>query len=355
MANYVETEQILLYHHYALSFVLTRGSIPVFWSQPGYKYRPPPVLEAESPEQDSEAFARHFDNEFSVYDKVHCVSLVEQQGRERPLAEAFFEQAIKLDEPRLAFTAFDFHEKCRAMRFENVSLLVEGIEEHLKATKYAWLDSQGLVCKQDGVFRVNCVDCLDRTNVAQTALAGAVLRRQLAKLGVFGPEDVEDLPKETSLGFRALWANNGDALSRQYAGTKALKGDYTRTGERNLSGMMKDGVNSASRYYLNQFKDAFRQAAIDVVVGCEISSDEVIAMIDEAEADSKDAETESESEDVDSQVAERVRELIEDCKKLLISDESVIVGAWGLIDNDPVTGKTNTGVAIICNCIIEPY
>ena len=47
--------------------------------------------------------------------------------------------------------------------------------------------------------------------------------------------------------FDRLWANNGDALSRQYAGTNALKGDFTRTGERNLSGLMKDGVNSASR------------------------------------------------------------------------------------------------------------
>ncbi len=65
----------------------------------------------------------------------------------------------------------------------------------------------------------------------------------------------------------SLWANNGDAISRQYAGTNALKGDFTRTGERNFSGMMKDGVNSASRYYLNQFRDDFRQATIDIVTG----------------------------------------------------------------------------------------
>ena len=53
---------------------------------------------------------------------------------------------------------------------------------------------------------------------------------------------------------KAVWANNGDTISRQYAGTNALKGDYTRTGERNLSGLVKDGVNSASRYYLNHMK-----------------------------------------------------------------------------------------------------
>ena len=64
-----------------------------------------------------------------------------------------------------------------------------------------------------------------------------------------------------------MWANNGDVISRQYAGTNALKGDFTRTGERNLSGLMKDGVNSASRYYLNQFRDAFRQATIDLITG----------------------------------------------------------------------------------------
>lgn len=27
-----------------------------------------------------------------------------------------------------------------------------------------------------------------------------------------------------------------------------VQGDYTRTGERKLTGMMKDGVNSANRY-----------------------------------------------------------------------------------------------------------
>lgn len=44
-ANYVETEQILVYQKHKFSFVQIRGSVPVFWSQPGYKYRPPPRLD----------------------------------------------------------------------------------------------------------------------------------------------------------------------------------------------------------------------------------------------------------------------------------------------------------------------
>ena len=75
------------------------------------------------------------------------------------------------------------------------------------------------------------------------------------------------------LRLQEIWADNGDAISRQYAGTDALKGDFTRTGERKFKGLMKDGVNSASRYYMNRFKDAYRQGAIDVAVGLPVSSD----------------------------------------------------------------------------------
>lgn len=45
VANYVETEQLIHVHSHTLSFVQTRGSVPVFWSQAGYRYNPRPRLE----------------------------------------------------------------------------------------------------------------------------------------------------------------------------------------------------------------------------------------------------------------------------------------------------------------------
>ena len=92
---------------------------------------------------------------------------------------------------------------------------------------------------------MNCVDCLDRTNVVQMVLAKHMLENQLAPLGILIPP--AELPLELKKKFLQLWANNGDAISEQYAGTSALKGDYTRTGERNFTGIMKDGVKSANR------------------------------------------------------------------------------------------------------------
>ena len=48
-----------------------------------------------------------------------------------------------------------------------------------------------------------------------------------------------------------LWADNGDALAMQYAGTGALRADITRTGKRQLFGYYNDGYNAMTRYYLN--------------------------------------------------------------------------------------------------------
>lgn len=40
-----------------------------------------------------------------------------------------------------------------------------------------------------------------------------------------------------------------------YAGTPALKGDFTRTGQRTKMGLLQDGTNSAIRYVVNNFQD----------------------------------------------------------------------------------------------------
>ncbi|CAH1784736.1 unnamed protein product [Owenia fusiformis] len=44
-ANYVETEQIVEFASHKVAFVQVRGSVPVYWSQTGSKYRPPPKID----------------------------------------------------------------------------------------------------------------------------------------------------------------------------------------------------------------------------------------------------------------------------------------------------------------------
>ena len=64
-----------------------------------------------------------------------------------------------------------------------------------------------------------------------------------------------------------MWGNNADAISVLYSGTGALKTDFTRTGKRTMRGALQDGVNSVMRYYKNNFVDATRQDALDLMLG----------------------------------------------------------------------------------------
>nr|CAD7438977.1 unnamed protein product [Timema bartmani] len=262
-ANYVETEQIVCHHHHHVSFVQVRGSVPVFWSQPGYKYRPPP-REVET----QIAFEKHFEEELSIYGPVTVVNLVEQSGKEKIIWDAYTNHIVMFNNPEIIYATFDFHEYCRGMHFENVSVLIGHLVDVVKDMGYCWRDKEGQICSQKGVFRVNCIDCLDRTNVVQ-----AVMEIQFSKLGLIPPEGI--MPANIRKTFQLLWANNGDIISKQYAGTNALKGDYTRTGERKFTGMMKDGMNSANRYYLGHFVDSHRQAAMDIMQGQPIDAEDL--------------------------------------------------------------------------------
>lgn len=53
------------------------------------------------------------------------------------------------------------------MKFDNVSILTNRLCDTLRKMGYCWTDPYGMVLQQEGIFRVNCVDCLDRTNVVQ--------------------------------------------------------------------------------------------------------------------------------------------------------------------------------------------
>lgn len=72
--------------------------------------------------------------------------------------------------------------------------------------------------------------------------------------------------------FKVMWANHGDDISLQYAGTGALKSGFTRTGVRTKAGLADDGWKSGMRYYLNNFEDGHKQDAFDLVSGSYIIS-----------------------------------------------------------------------------------
>ncbi|XP_054168890.1 phosphatidylinositide phosphatase SAC2-like [Oppia nitens] len=337
-ANYVETEQIFQFGQHIVSFVSVRGSVPIYWSQIGHKYRPPPRIDRNE-EETQQAFNKHFTEELDLYGNAVVVNLVEKTGREKIINDAYLNHVLEFDNENLAYVSFDFHDYCRGMRFENVSILMDAVKDIIKDQRYCWIDNEGLICEQRGVFRINCIDCLDRTNIVMTAICRTVMDTQFVRLGLLPPEG--QLSANCRRIFQMMWANNGDIISRQYAGTVALKGDFTRTGERRLTGVVRDGYHSANRYYLNRFKDAYRQACIDLMQGLTVSDD--LSSPDGGAVAPDDGCTVDGGPELMSEQEhhERVKMVIEDCKKILIPESEVILGGWPLVDADPVTGSTS--------------
>jgi hypothetical protein len=66
------------------------------------------------------------------------------------------------------------------------------------------------------------------------------------------------------VAFRDVWTDNADAISILYTGTPALKTDFTRTGKRSYMGAFNDGVNSVTRYYINNFCDGYNHDCLDI-------------------------------------------------------------------------------------------
>ncbi|KAI7876524.1 hypothetical protein K492DRAFT_198421 [Lichtheimia hyalospora FSU 10163] len=272
VANFVETEQALIFYRdnipHIASFVQTRGSIPLFWSQSPYSLHPVPVLE-RSEEENNLAFERHFTEQKKLYGPQIAVNLTELTGREAIVGSEYRRHVEHLADPNIKYVEFDFHRETKGMRFENISKLSTSLRNDLAKVAHFWQAGESVVyCKQNGVFRTNCMDCLDRTNVVQSAFGRVVLNQQLMRFGISEfPDEGIHYYEDFERVFNHVWANNGDMISRMYAGTSALKGDFTRTGKRNITGMMNDASNSLARMYLNTVKDFWRQATIDYILG----------------------------------------------------------------------------------------
>jgi hypothetical protein len=163
-----------------------------------------------------------------------------------------------------------------------------------------------------------------------------------------------ELPTELKRKFQMMWADNGDAVSQQYAGTSALKGDFTRTGERNLAGMMKDGVKSANRFYL-RFKENYRLLAYEVLQGKRVTEEDVTtnaylnannnnnnkstaslqSLVTGANSESAVSAVDETSPSALAAQAEReenIKQLVVDCRKQLVDGREDCYGSWALIN-----------------------
>ncbi|CAF4107422.1 unnamed protein product, partial [Rotaria magnacalcarata] len=86
VANFVETEQIVFVprqNHYS-SFVIIRGSIPLFWHQPGFQVGTHRITVLRSEALSFKAFFEHFKYLYRHYGRVLIINLVDKREDEKP-------------------------------------------------------------------------------------------------------------------------------------------------------------------------------------------------------------------------------------------------------------------------------
>ncbi|KAJ1826823.1 hypothetical protein LPJ56_001989 [Coemansia sp. RSA 2599] len=284
VANSVDTEQILTVEtggseRHFVSFVQTRGSMPFYWKQPASGLHPVPVV-LKSDSENARVCGIHLKREVDRLGRQVLVSLVEHKGREAVVGSMYASVVGRcvaeevVDAQMIRYIPWDFHQETRGMRYENLKGLLEHLKHEIAQMGYYWRAGDQAFTRQSGAFRINCMDCLDRTNVVQSTIARFVLNEQLVRLGVhIAPEKGLAAYAGLEKTLNHLWANNGDYISRQYAGTSAMKGDFTRTGKRNFTGVMSDASYSLARLWMSTFRDYFSQSVLDFTMGYQSAGD----------------------------------------------------------------------------------
>lgn len=143
---------------------------------------------------------------------------------------------------------------------------------------------------QNGVFRTNCVDCLDRTNVGQFFYARHVFPMQFRALGfTIAKKDLFEL--ESLL--LSLWVDHGETMAQQYGGSGAMhkmddkpidssaknpsetpqttssSANTNSSNEREfvLAGGAQNAFVAVQRFYSNISTDFDRQQSLDLLLG----------------------------------------------------------------------------------------
>ncbi|KAJ9560230.1 hypothetical protein OSB04_005390 [Centaurea solstitialis] len=110
---------------------------------------------------------------------------------------------------------------------------------------------------QNGVLRTNCIDCLDRTNVAQYAYGLAALGRQLHAMGLTDDPKV-DADSSIAAALMDMYQSMGDALAQQYGGSAAHNTVFPeRQGKWKATTQSREFLKSIKRYYSNAYTDDF--------------------------------------------------------------------------------------------------
>ncbi|OAF71341.1 hypothetical protein A3Q56_00920 [Intoshia linei] len=239
-----------------LSVVILRGTIPLFWNQRGIQVGSHRIQYPRSIQSTMPSFQRHFSQLFKTYGNIYIINLVSEKQDELIISRKY-QSCINLwnsfnNTQKIKFKHIDFHAQVKKFNFENA--MRQLYMDHLRSfTDNHIVLMKGTFClnKQRSTFRVNCIDCLDRTNALQAYICTQYLIKMLNMIN-----RVKDL-REFQLALNDCWTLNGNAISTIYTGTGALNSNHKAI----------DAMRSTTRAINNNFgMDEGKNESFDLMV-----------------------------------------------------------------------------------------
>ena len=277
VANYCESEHILIAGDTLCSFSQLRGSAPVFFDQVGLRAYTDITRNKNLTKL---AFSKHLKEMNEDYPLIYFINLLNQKKSIEAPIIAEFEKQIKLiqDNNNIRYTFFDMQNECPKDNYSRIDILINKITPVAEVFNFFSqnLNTNQINSIQKGTARTNCLDNLDRTNVIQTRISWLILENMF-KFLKFDNSEIKLIFNNQenffSLGnnhfkeiFKDLWAENGDKISIQYAGTASTITTVTKTGGHGLMGLINHGIATVSRLYQGNFEDKFKQECIDILL-----------------------------------------------------------------------------------------
>jgi hypothetical protein len=205
---------------------------------------------------------------------IAMLNLVDQnEGKRESLPGRMFSKLFNELAPdlqkhgkKIAYIPFDYHAETIMYKWGWGTKMMQLLQNALSpGLSFYHSTAHGSKSKQTSLVRTNCIDCLDRTNVVQSFISKFGMMESMLRAINVEPTAEELRAFDRMVG--GFWADNADSISKQYAGSPALKTDIARRGHRTRKGMMHDLKTSLRRHLNAIYYDQFRRVAMAIVYG----------------------------------------------------------------------------------------
>lgn len=264
--NSVESEVILATDKTVASHLQYRGSLPLLWSQKIKRlaYKPPVVIHNTNTRMVHRAITRHFEDlkEHVLPGRIHILNLLRNCGDENRLTKSL---EVKLRD--IALMRLEYHPIPLGWGAKCLAKLVDEIETAVSENGFflASLGANGKISQiqsiQTGLFRTNCMDCVDRTSIAQFGIINRLFPEILT--GVFSSSASSSESSSLNSALRHGWARMVNSIAFYYTGTGIVNETIIRDGASCQGYGWKDQLICSTRYFKNNTHDLNKKIWLD--------------------------------------------------------------------------------------------